>query len=335
MPRPPRIEFAGALYHVTSRGNGRARLFFGDSDCERFLLQLQDNIDTYEVILYAYVLMQNHYHLLVRTRHANLSRFMQRLNTSYALYSRYKHRKPGHRLERRFHGKLVEGDDYALTLTRYIHLNPVKVAAAGAWDRTERLRRLESTRRWSSYGGYVDERRVEPFVCYDVLKSLGGKPTEARDRYRAYVQACLLKDDEPLRDLLQKSRHGIGSEEYIRELESKLRGRKTGDVRDRDVAFPKPWADVTWIDEVVSAEFGVPSGSFKMNGHAKGVGWAKAMAIELACRLTGLTQREIGGRYGGISSQAVSLARRKVREQGDGATLSRLVKAIEQRRRVG
>ena len=82
MPRPPRKFFAGALYHVTSRGNGRGRIFFDDADCERFLIQLQDGLETSEVVLYAYVLMPNHYHLLVRTVHPNLDRFMQRLDTS-------------------------------------------------------------------------------------------------------------------------------------------------------------------------------------------------------------------------------------------------------------
>jgi len=89
MPRLPRINFPDALYHVTSRGNGRARIFFDDDDRRRFLRQLRDNVDTHALMLYAFVLMDNHFHLLARTPRANLSQFMQRLNTSYALYARY------------------------------------------------------------------------------------------------------------------------------------------------------------------------------------------------------------------------------------------------------
>ncbi len=123
MPRPARINFPNATYHVTSRGNGRARIFVSDDDRNRFIQQLRDNLDTHAVVLYAYVLMENHFHLLVRTPRANLSQFMQRLNTSYALYARYKHRKPGHLFEARFKAKLVQDEKYLLALTRYIHLN--------------------------------------------------------------------------------------------------------------------------------------------------------------------------------------------------------------------
>ena len=110
MPRAPRIDFPDALYHVISRGNGRADIFWTDDDRLRFLRQLADGLQTAGVLLYAYVLMDNHFHLLVRTPRANLSRFMQRLGTSYALYCRYKHRKPGHQLEGRFKAKLVEDE---------------------------------------------------------------------------------------------------------------------------------------------------------------------------------------------------------------------------------
>ena len=126
MPRPARIEYTNGLYHVTSRGNGRQRIFFDDDNRERFLQQLKDNLETYDVILYAYVLMSNHYHILVRTKHPNLSRFMQRLNTSYALYFRYKRHTTGHVFQGRYKAKIVEGDTYMIALSRYIHLNPTK-----------------------------------------------------------------------------------------------------------------------------------------------------------------------------------------------------------------
>ena len=155
MARPPRIEFPDAVYHVTSRGNGRDVIFWSDADRERFLAQLADSLNMAAVVLYAYVLMDNHIHLLVRTPRANLSRFMQRLLTSYALYARYKHRRPGHQLQGRFKAKLVEDRVYLLAVTRYIHLNPIKIAACRKLPRGERLRRLNAYR-WSSYGGYAD-----------------------------------------------------------------------------------------------------------------------------------------------------------------------------------
>jgi REP element-mobilizing transposase RayT len=87
MARPPRIDFPDAVYHVTSRGNGRADIFWSDGDRRRFLTQLAHHAHLTGVVLYAYVLMDNHFHLLVRTPWANLSSFMQRLLTAYALYA--------------------------------------------------------------------------------------------------------------------------------------------------------------------------------------------------------------------------------------------------------
>lgn len=323
MPRPPRKQFAGALYHVTSRGNGRARIFFGDDDRQRFLSQLRDCLENYQGVLYAYALMPNHYHLLVRTRHANLSRFMQRLNTSYALYSRYRHQKPGHWLEGRYKAKLVQGDAYLLTLTRYLHLNPVKVRAMRNLGEGERGRYLEAYG-WSSYRGYVDERRREDFVCYDILKTLSRSPRVARRRYRRYVCGCLMEDDGELREALNRSGHGIGDEEFVEELEQELRERRMGTDRDRDVDYPAEWISADGIDAAVAQEFGTTVEALKAHGHAAGAGMAKAVALELACRLTGLTQREIGARYGGISSQAVSLARKRANSSVSADRLTRL-----------
>ena len=144
MPRPPRIDFADALYHVTSRGNGRAEIFWSDDDRQRFLGQLSHHLQMAGVVLYAYVLMDNHFHVLVRTPRANLSAFLQRLLTAYALYARYKHRRPGHVFQGRFKAKLVEDDVYLRAVTRYIHLNPVKTAACRRMTARQRLERLNS-----------------------------------------------------------------------------------------------------------------------------------------------------------------------------------------------
>ena len=328
MPRPPRKEFAGALYHVTSRGNGRGQIFFADDDRLRFLDQLRRCLEQCDVVLYAYVLMSNHYHLLVRTRQANLGRFMQRLNTSYALYSRYKHKKPGHRLEGRYKAKLVQGDPYLLTLTRYIHLNPVKIKTMAGRDNAERQRTIEQYE-WSSCLGYLDERRQEDFVSYDVLAALGSANSRvARRRYRRYLYGFLTADDDELIEALERCRYGIGDDDFVEALERELRGRKEGSDRDRDLDYPIERVTVERIDAVLAQAFGTSVEMLKVNGHAAGSGLAKSVAMELACRLSGMRQREIGALHGGVSSQAVSLARKRVRAEVTATMLDRLIDSI-------
>ncbi len=251
MARAPRLNYPDAVYHVTSRGNGRATIVCGDDDRGRFLRQLGDNVATHAVRLYAWVLMDNHFHLLVRTPRVNLSQFMQRLNTSYALYARYKHGRPGHQFEARFKAKLVEEESYLLAVTRYIHLNPIKVAACRRWGKAERMRRLEGYR-WSSYPGYVAKRNAQEFVCYDVLREYGATVAAARRRYRGYVHACVMEDDEPLLEAMRASRYAIGEAAFIDETEQRLGELRTGRVQDKDLALP-----VVTVDWCVAERYGI------------------------------------------------------------------------------
>ena len=146
MPRPLRFDFPDAIYHVTSRGNGRSVIFRNDGDRLRFLGQLADNLHLAGVVMYAYVLMDNYFQLLLRTPRANLSRFMQRLCTAYATYARSQHRRRGRQFHGRFQAKLVQGDGYLRAVSRYMHLLPVKTAAGRRLDRRARLRLLKSYR---------------------------------------------------------------------------------------------------------------------------------------------------------------------------------------------
>lgn len=172
MPRKPRIQFEGALYHVTSRGNARQVIFHGDDDRERFLEQLGGRVASYGVVVHAFVLMDNHYHLLVRTPSGNLDRFMQRLNTSYALYYRYKHGRPGHVFQGRYKGMLVTDDRYMLALTRYIHLNPIKARSWNGRKGKDKIAGLNGYR-WSSYPSYIEGRSRYDWLNLEALDHYG------------------------------------------------------------------------------------------------------------------------------------------------------------------
>ncbi len=308
MPRPPRIDFPDAVYHVTSRGNGRAEIFHSDEDRQRFLSQLAHHLHLCDVKLYAFVLMENHFHLLCRTPRANLSRFMQRLLSSYALYSRYKHRRPGHLFQGRFKAKLVEDEVYLLAVTRYVHLNPVKIAACRRISGEQRLARLEAYR-WSSYAGYAAAAKAQEFVTYDVLEEYGRDLAAARRHYRAYVRACLTEDDGPLVEAMAANRYAIGGAAFIERAEDQVEQRRSGRVQDQDLDLPRRRVSLEEIDAAVTRHYRVDRGL--LSAHGRRAGPAKAVAVELAAQLADLSSRAIGEHYR-MGATAVGANRRRL-----------------------
>lgn len=327
MPRLLRRAFAGAKYHITVRGNARQRIFLHDGDRERFMAQLHDSLEQYDVILCAYVLMGNHYHLLIETPRGNVSRFMQRLNTAYGMYFRNKHARPGHILQGRFGGKLVEGDVYLLALTRYIHLNPVKMREMEGVPKGERLKRLREYR-WSSYRGYVEKEAEEELVDYRWRVLVGGSAGAQRKRYRAFVESKLLEDDETLLAAFRASRYALGDEEFVARVEDEVRRERAGHGRRKpDVVWPpEQAASVDQIKERVAEAFGCSMADLSHHGHAAGD--AKRVAVGLACQLTGLTLREVGAAFGITGAAAAYQARRLKKAMKDGHCRRQLVDEI-------
>jgi len=312
MPRPPRVEYSDALYHVTSRGNARQTLFHTDHDRQRFLIQLQDNLESYGVVLYAWVLMTNHFHLVVRTPRANLSRFMQRLNSSYSLYYRCKHGKPGHVLGGRYKAPAIEDEEYLLAVTRYVHLNPIKTGEQKRRTRAERVGYLEAYG-WSSYPAYAGKATFPDWMSDHVLRGYGRTRKEAHRRYRAYALAGVLEVDTPIVELMRASPYAIGGEEFVERIEKTLRDRSRGDALDADVSLPWRGVELDVIDRVVCEKYGIRPEDLRLHGHA--VGEAKLVAVELAARRSGKTLRAIGALYGGITGQAVAMIRQRARRE--------------------
>lgn len=141
MARPLRIEFAGALYHVTARGNARQDIYLDDGDRRQFLDLLAHAVNRHDWYCHAYCLMGNHYHLLVETGTPTLSKGMKLLNGSYTQYFNQRYRRVGHVFQGRYSAVLVQKESYLLELARYIALNPV---------RAQMVRRAQDWP-WSSY----------------------------------------------------------------------------------------------------------------------------------------------------------------------------------------
>ncbi len=299
MPRPWRITYSGAKYHITSRGNGRQAIFLDDNDYKRFLKQLQLALEVDEVILYSYALMPNHYHLFIETPLGNLKKFMQRLNTAYSMYYRYKHTKPGHCFQGRYGAKLVDGDEYIIRLTRYIHLNSIKVKSKEHLSFTEKVKELNAYCR-SSYPGYIDADREEEFVDYKWVKLMGLKTLRGnRNAYHRYIESMISADDSVCKLSMTASRYAIGCDGFIEKVESDVAEMQMEKgCTGKDVFLPDMREVAIYdIESAISKAFKVSVDDLHSYGATK-TGNAKGLAIELCCQLSGKTQREIAEHFG-------------------------------------
>ncbi|MEM8500941.1 MAG: transposase [Pseudomonadota bacterium] len=199
MARPLRIEYAGALYHVTSRGNARADIYFDDADRRQFLALLDDTCAEFHWMCHSYCLMSNHYHLLVETGRPTLSSGMRFLNGTYAQRFNKRHQRVGHLLQGRYKAILVDSEPYLLELARYIVLNPVRagmVHAAEEWP-------------WSSYRATVGLCAAESCLTRDTtLARFSDRRDKAQSAYTRFVAAGL-RQPSPMK-ALKKTRYTWG-----------------------------------------------------------------------------------------------------------------------------
>ena len=196
MPRRPRIWFPGALYHIIVRGDNREPIFFIEQDYRTYLQFLNDAKGRYGCQLFAYALMTNHVHLMVQTGQLHpISKLMQSVNTVYTMYVNKKYKRVGHIFQGRYHGVLVEKESYALELTRYIHLNPVRAG----------LVRVPQQYRWSSYRAYLGKGDDGLVNTEEILAMVSPVESRRRSLYAQFVIDGLTKGQTLERDLL----HGV------------------------------------------------------------------------------------------------------------------------------
>jgi REP element-mobilizing transposase RayT len=179
MPRPPRVQVPGGIYHLGTRGVRRTRIFESPGDYELFGSILGRVVKRFEWRCHTYCLMPNHYHLLVETPAPNLSAGMQRLNGIYAQWFNELYGVTGHVFERRFYSRLVENSYDLLELVRYVVLNPVRAGLCGD----------ASGWRWSSYNALVGDTLRPSFLTTDWLMSqFGSNPRLSRENVRTFVR---------------------------------------------------------------------------------------------------------------------------------------------------
>jgi REP element-mobilizing transposase RayT len=310
MARPLRIEYEGAIHHVMNRGIARRDLFRDVRDGERFLASLEDAVGQYQVRLYAFCLMPNHYHLLVETPHANLGRFIHSVQTSYAVYFNLRHRTSGHVYEGPYKPKLVEGDDYLLRLSRYIHLNPIETKALSDKQVSEKVKALREYA-WSSYPGYIGKREREDWVAYGPMERLiRERFGRQKDAYRNFVERGLVKKDADLDDLM-KNRLAVGSGGFLEAVGRMYKERREGHRIPEDVSFRRTGVRVSSekILSEVCKELGVDRKELKRR---RGSGWMRGLAARMLLQYGGLTQREAAQLLGMGTGAAVCIRVRQL-----------------------
>jgi len=299
MSRPLRIEIEGAFYHITARGNEKRPIFLLERDFGRFLDSLERIYERYGVLIHSYVLMTNHYHLLLETPRGKLSAALHDLNTAYTNYFNRRHDRVGHLFQGRYRGILVEKDSYLLELSRYIHLNPV---------RAKMVRRPEAYR-WSSYSSYLSPRDSPKWLRReDILGQIGNNLAKGRRKYRQFVEEGLRREiKDPLKEVIGGI--ALGGEKFLEELkirlEEPMRGSEVPALREIHRG-----TDVQMIVEKVASFYGVSYE--KITQRERPSHRATQVALYLARKKTGFSLNEIAGFFGGRHYTAVSAAFRRI-----------------------
>jgi putative transposase len=234
MSRPLRIEFPGAVYHVTARGNARNNIFLDDEDRENFLSLLASIVKRYNWLCHAYCLMDNHYHLMIETIDGNLSMGMRQLNGIYTQKYNRRHQRTGHILQGRFKALLVEKESYLLELCRYVVLNPVRASLVQAPEDWK----------WSSYKATAGFDQGPDFLTTDwTLALFNDKQKKAHGLYRSFVKEGI-GQRSPWVEL--RGQILLGGENFFQRFKDLLEDKK----KVKEITRPQRFVDRPGLDTV-------------------------------------------------------------------------------------
>ena len=310
MARPLRIQYPGAYYHVMNRGNRREAIFITDTDRSRFVDALADSCETFSVKLIAYVLMANHFHLLVQTADANLSEFMRHFLVTYTVRFNRRHGHSGHVFQGRFKSLLVEEDQYLLPLSRYMHLNPIRPGQFKNADIQSKSDYLKNYP-WSSYPGYCYLRKRNRRIDYGwLLNSYFGENTaQGRRRYRAYVQQGIEGEIEnPFEEVVHQSI--LGTQSFVKWVKKKLPRKQQREIPSlrklqHDISAAHIIEEVARAGQVQTEDLLDRKTRFKD---------LRQMAMELSYRYSNEKQAAIGAVFG-VDYSTVSQSRARLKSK--------------------
>lgn len=285
MARPYRLQAEDCFYHIMSRGDDKKKIFINEQDFIKFLDYLLSAKIKFKFYIYGYCLMPNHYHLLLETTQANISKIMQYINSSYTTYYNIKRKRCGHVFQGRFKSVVVDRDSYFLELTRYIHLNPV------------RAKIIEDPAKyyWSSYLGYLGNR--DGLLNKDQIKL---HLNMSISRYKRFVLAGVKNPKDPFKDI-----YGgfiLGSTKFIKEKLKTLKHQIEGD----DISYKKSINFVASKDNIIKVVTDKYHKTVNQIGSNKQRPMKeKKILLYLLRKYTGLTNKEIGIELG-MKPMAVS-----------------------------
>jgi putative transposase len=307
MSRRLRIEFEGAIYHVMARGNGRQKIVRDDTDRRRLIDGLEQTVVRHGWDLLSYVVMSTHLHLLVKTPRPNLGAGMQAFLSGYAIWASRRWRRPGHLFQGRYRAEMIEDESYYWTVSRYIHLNPVRaglVRRPQQWD-------------WSSYPSYRDQRRAQPWVAHEAMLSAGQGERGRSDRRGDYVRFVEARSADRLPSPFREAIGGwiLGSEQFVSRLRG-LAGANRSNPPSRE-ARQLAGLDPQRIIAAVAEFYGVEGSSLSRRGNPH---LARPVAAWLCRRHTEASLRELAEWLGLSRADSVPNLTRRLERQLKGAT---------------
>lgn len=309
MTRPLRIQYPNAYYHVTCRGNERKEIFRDQEDRKEFFRLLSRSIDIFEVYLLAYTLMPNHFHLLVCTPKGNLSEFMRHFNISYTGAFNRKYHRSGHLYQGRYKALLIDADNYLLEVSRYIHLNPLRMKSkVPLQKRWQDLLTNDST----SLPGYLNQKHRCAFVHYNIIFGyFGGEGRKSNDEYRKFI-AYGLKNKIP--NPLEKGKGTgiIGKEDFVFKIKQFFKEDKRAKKSTREQPALRELDKSILPEELIEQYAKLAQKNREELTTKRKQSPERAMLMEFLYRFCKITQPEIGKLLGGIDYSAVSLARKRL-----------------------
>lgn len=283
MARKPRIEYPGAFYHIIARGNKREDIFLDQGDRIRFINKLSEYKKRYDFILYAYTLMNNHFHLLLETNDVPASRIMQGIIQAHTQYYNLKYDKVGHVFQGRYKAILCDRDNYLLNLVRYIHLNPVRAG----------LVTNPADYKWTSHRIFLGVEKSELVDKDFVLSQFSNSRAKAVRLYEEFVIEWLGEDKK---DEFYKTidKRFLGDEDFVTQVKDRI-GEKQ--IRDEITLRDKSFADVV---KKVKEITGVDNKALCGKSRSAEIAEARSLFVRLCLLYTNHKRKEIAGYLGRV-----------------------------------